>query len=254
MRDFIVITLCAPLASWGAPTTGPIRPCTIGPTKSGITGFLGAALGIERADQESFNRLAADYALGSVVLLPGLPLMDYHTMKRDEGIAKCIDRASSPQVDEKDTNAFLTWRHYRIGYLAVACLWKRNESPLYSSDKIVRFCNEPVYPPYIGRRTCTLSLPPDARLVPAVETGIKAIETAIARLPAPLLEEIAVDPEEPFKEYHYYWEEDFPMGLEPLTRTERHDYPLNNARRQFVSRVEYEAIVRREAENVLEQN
>lgn len=238
MHDFIVITLCAPLASWGAPTTGPIRPCTVGPTKSGITGFLAAALGIQRTDQQSFNRLAADYALGCTVLLPGLPLIDYHTMRRDEEIS----------------DAFLTWRHYRSGYLAVACLWRRTEQPLYSSDQIVRFCNEPVYPPYIGRRSCTLALPPDAKLVSSVDTGIKAIETAIARFPSPLAEEVAGASEKLTRDFHYYWEEDFPMGIEPLTRTERHDYPLSNARRQFTSRVECEAVVIWEGRHVHEQD
>jgi len=234
-HDFIVLTLCAPLASWGAPTLGPVRPCTVAPTKSGITGFLAAVLGIRRTDQVVLDRLAADYGFGCAVLRQGTPLIDYHTMRRDDDVP----------------NAFQTWRHYRTDYLAIVCLWRRSESPLYSPDELVQFCREPVFAPYLGRRTCTLALPPlplrqilpDTEVVQRANTGIEAIQREIKRLQSFFNEGQLSDSNELTDGIRYFWEEDVPMGIDPLTRTERHDYPLSNMRRQFVSRVECEAQV-----------
>lgn len=226
-NEFIVLTLCAPFASWGAPTTGQVRPCTIAPTKSGISGFLAATLGIQRTEQAAIDSLAADYGLGCVILDSGVPLVDYHTMRRDH----------------EGTNAFQTWRHYRTGYHAVACLWKRTAEPFYSPETIVAHCQQPSYAPYLGRRSCTLALPPKPDLVTDKETGMAAMEGAIFRLLDFLSDVEEIEYEEQTREFRCFWEEDVPMGLEPLTKTERHDYPLSNSRRQFTSRVECEKMI-----------
>jgi CRISPR system Cascade subunit CasD len=227
-HDFIVLTLCAPFSSWGAPTAGQVRPCTVAPTKSGITGFLAATLGIQRTEQDAIDRLAADYAFGCVVIDSGVLLIDYHTMRRDH----------------EGTNAFQTWRHYRTGYQAVACLWQRAKEPLFSPELIVAHCQEmPYYSPYLGRRSCTLALPPKPELITDKETGIAAMEGAILRLLGFLSDIDGKEYEGESMEFRCYWEEDVPMGVEPLTRTERHDYPLSNSRRQFLSRVECEKTI-----------
>ena len=50
MRDYLVMRLYAPLASWGEIAVGEVRHSANYPSKSALLGLLGAALGVRRDD------------------------------------------------------------------------------------------------------------------------------------------------------------------------------------------------------------
>ena len=64
MRDYLVFTIAAPLASFGMKyDPGGRRYSANRPSKSGVLGLVSAALGIERQEQERFNAFATASAL-----------------------------------------------------------------------------------------------------------------------------------------------------------------------------------------------
>ena len=50
--ETLVFQLHAPLSSWGEAAVGEYRPSAEYPSQSAIHGLLGAALGVDRADDE----------------------------------------------------------------------------------------------------------------------------------------------------------------------------------------------------------
>ncbi|GAA4533359.1 type I-E CRISPR-associated protein Cas5/CasD [Amycolatopsis samaneae] len=74
------LALCfdAPMQSWGLRSRGVLRDTAPEPTKSGVVGLLGAAMGIERDDEARIAELAA-LRLGVRVDREGLLERDYQT-------------------------------------------------------------------------------------------------------------------------------------------------------------------------------
>src|SRR5215207_8634999 len=66
------------LQSWGLRARWGERDTALEPTKSGIIGLLGCALGLRR-DNEELRRLSDELRMGVRVDLPGSLLHDYHT-------------------------------------------------------------------------------------------------------------------------------------------------------------------------------
>ena len=57
MKDFLVFQLYGVLAAWGDIAVGEYRPSLGHPTKSAVTGLLGAALGVDRSDESQHQQL-----------------------------------------------------------------------------------------------------------------------------------------------------------------------------------------------------
>ena len=78
---FLLLTLYAPLASWGEITVGENRGSWDRPSRSAILGLVAAALGLTRDDQHAHDRL--DRELGYAVRLdaPGVSVIDFHTVQ-----------------------------------------------------------------------------------------------------------------------------------------------------------------------------
>jgi CRISPR system Cascade subunit CasD len=68
-----------PLQSWGTTSKFEIRETAAAPSKSGVIGLCGAALGMARDDVAQIARLAA-LRLAVRVDRPGTKLRDYHTV------------------------------------------------------------------------------------------------------------------------------------------------------------------------------
>ncbi len=77
MANTLFLALQGPLQSWGARTLGRTRQRPF-PTKSGIVGLLGCALGW--ADDAQLVDLSASIEVGVRADLPGVLLTDYHTV------------------------------------------------------------------------------------------------------------------------------------------------------------------------------
>ena len=78
MAEFLLFQLYGPMASWGEAAAGEVRHTASWPTRSALTGLLGAALGIELAAGDSAlltemiglaNSLAAEHGDGDFRLV-----------------------------------------------------------------------------------------------------------------------------------------------------------------------------------------
>ena len=63
MTEFLLLTLYAPLASWGDIAVGEVRGSWDRPSRSAVLGLVAAALGVDRADQAAHDALDVGYGV-----------------------------------------------------------------------------------------------------------------------------------------------------------------------------------------------
>ncbi|MCC2323509.1 type I-E CRISPR-associated protein Cas5/CasD [Cellulomonas xiejunii] len=135
----LVLTLAGPLQAWGSSSRFTTRATDDAPTKSGVVGLLAAAQGRRRTDAlEDYVGLR----LGVRIDQPGRLLRDFQTAR---------------SLDGTDTMP-LSYRYYREDARYVAVV-EADPSLLEAFDDALR---RPVFPLYLGRRSC----PPAEPLVP----------------------------------------------------------------------------------------
>jgi CRISPR system Cascade subunit CasD len=124
----LLLRFAAPLQAWGVDSKFNRRTTEREPTKSGVVGFLAAALGRRR--EESIADLV-DLKFGVRVDQPGQFLQDYHTA-------------------HSETDAFVTRRYYLADAVFLVGL-EGEDALLQTIESAVR---SPVFPLYFGRRSC----------------------------------------------------------------------------------------------------
>ena len=158
----LLLRLAAPLQSWGADSKFETRKTNREPTKSGVLGLVAAALGLRRDDEECLARLAR-LRFGVRVDREGDLLVDFHM-------------ARHPTVK---ANAWVTYRHYLCDAVFLAGLESDDRAWLGEIEAALR---RPVYPPFLGRRSCPPTLPFCLGLR---EAGLEAALRSEPRLVAP---------------------------------------------------------------------
>ena len=132
----LILKLAGPLQSWGDQSRYARRDTRFEPTKSGVLGLLAAAQGRRRTDSvEDLARLR----FGVRVDQPGKLQRDFQTAIR------WSDRTSMP----------LSTRYY----LADAVFMAGVEGDDSVIDVLADALREPVFPLYLGRRSCPSSEP-----------------------------------------------------------------------------------------------
>lgn len=127
----LLLRLVGPLQAWGERSRFTRRETGSEPTKSGVVGLLAAALGRGRADPvEDLGGLA----FGVRVDRPGTVMADFQTARSLDG------RRSMP----------LSMRYYLSDAVFLAAV-EGDETFLTELDVALR---DPVYPLYLGRRSC----------------------------------------------------------------------------------------------------
>lgn len=135
----LALTLAGPLQAWGSASRFATRATDDAPTKSGVVGLLAAARGLRRTDPlEDLMRLR----FGVRVDQPGELLRDFQTARSLDG------RESMP----------LSYRFYRADARYVVGLEAEREL----LEILVDALEHPVFPLYLGRRSC----PPSEPFVP----------------------------------------------------------------------------------------
>ncbi|MBT3070568.1 type I-E CRISPR-associated protein Cas5/CasD [Rhodomicrobium sp. Az07] len=163
MRNYLVFTIAAPMASFGMKyDPGEWRNSSNRPSKSGVLGLIAAALGIERDEQ---HRIDALQVLNFAVRVdqPGQPAYDYHTaqvppQKRNRRFAT---RADELAVSKHELKTVLSTREYRTNAFATSALWFRAgviEAP-FSLWSISAALKAPRFNLYAGRKSHPLMLP-----------------------------------------------------------------------------------------------
>ena len=138
----LLLRLAAPLQSWGADSKFETRKTNREPTKSGVIGLLAAALGLRRDDAAGIARLnGLHFAVRAD--REGSLLVDFHTANREE------DR-------KKGKAPYVTYRHYLQDAVFLVGLESEDTALLQELETALK---HPVYPLYLGRRSCPPTLP-----------------------------------------------------------------------------------------------
>lgn len=139
----LLLTLTGPLQSWGSSSRFVRRGTEPAPTKSGVVGLLAAAQGRRRSDP--VEDLAA-MRFGVRIDQPGRLVRDFQTEQRRDGGALPLS--------------------YRF-YLADAIFLAGVEGDPEFLEVLAEAIRRPVFPLYLGRRSC----PPAGPLLPRVLAG-----------------------------------------------------------------------------------
>ena len=260
MRDYLVFQLYGPLAAWGDIAVGETRPSALTPTKSAILGLLAAALGLRRPDtadseadrlawENAHAALADGYGLAVKMECPGLPLSDYHTAQvpsSGRGKNRMVfptRRDELTRVARHDLNTILSRREYRQDAFCAVALWARAGAP-HAPNELRESLLAPVFPLYLGRKSCPPSLPLAPTLVsaPNVETALEGVGLAA------LVERLqgfwkGWQPRAWLREVHpvLLWDADAETAIAPEESYTRRDQPASRRRWQFGVRTEHRA-------------
>jgi CRISPR system Cascade subunit CasD len=140
------------MQSWGTQSRFEHRDTDFEPSKSGVIGLLGSALGMDRSDDDLLRKLA-DLKMGVRVDSEGRLLRDYHTAGGG------MFRGAAHQVHGQET--VLSERFYLTGACFVVALVSNDLGML---ERIAGALLDPVWPLYLGRRSC----PPDKPILAGV--------------------------------------------------------------------------------------
>jgi CRISPR system Cascade subunit CasD len=239
--NFLLFRLYAPLASWGDVAVGEFRPSFGYPGRSALLGLIGAALGIDRGDEESHRRLDDGLGFAVAVYAEGTLLRDYHTAQVP-GAADLKKRPHRTRADElavprHDLNTILSTRDYRQDALCVIGAWLRPDAAALALEDLHAALQRPRFTLYLGRKSCPPSLPLSPQLVEAADfrTALDA-----ARLPALDEAKALALPAQPLR---VAWEDGPSIGWPQSFSVPRKDAPLSRHRWQFGDRTERVALI-----------
>lgn len=239
MPQFLMLTLYAPLASWGDIAVGESRDSWDRPSRSAILGLIAASLGIDRADQAAHDALDDGYGLAIRLDAPGVAIVDYHTA---QSVAENILKKSRPptrkamlECGERET--ILSRRTYRADALATAAVWARPDAR-WQLAALVQAIKQPGFVLYAGRKSNPFGLPLKPEIVEA-----PTIAAAFATRPSELLGDTLgagigkLKPKSGWRREVAHDRADAMFtGLEPLRRETRRDARPQRTRWQFAER------------------
>jgi CRISPR system Cascade subunit CasD len=144
----VLLRLEGPLQSWGTRSHFPDRDTENEPSKSGVLGLIGAALGMARDDDATLARLAAG-RMAVRVDRQGTLLADYHTA--GGGIFRGM-----PHSVHGAKGTVLTRRHYLQDASFLVAISYEDGALAAEIDEAL---GAPRWPLFLGRRACPPSLP-----------------------------------------------------------------------------------------------
>jgi len=229
VTDYLVFTLYGPLASWGEIAVGEARQSTMYPTRSALVGLLGAACGVDRADEAGQRRVRDGYRFGLRVDAFGEPLRDYHTVQYGEPDRRQVFRTRRDELlNARKIETLLSAREYRVDALANVAVEALAEAP-YSLVELRQALLHPRYALYLGRKSCPPALP----LNPTIQAS-EHLRSAIEQAPRPPIQH----PGRPGLGA-YFWDAGMVAGVAAAGVHWRYDQPLSRGRWQFGRRQEW---------------
>ncbi len=160
MTASVLLRLEGPLQSWGTRSRFPERDTETEPSKSGVLGLVGAALGMPRDDVALLERLAA-CQLAVRVDQEGKLLRDYHTVGGGTFRGK-PHGVFDPEGSRQSAGTVLTSRHYLQDASFIVALGYEDATLATLIDEAL---GAPKWPLALGRRACPPSLPVRVGLV-----------------------------------------------------------------------------------------
>ncbi|MCD4771760.1 type I-E CRISPR-associated protein Cas5/CasD [archaeon] len=239
MTEYLIFRLYGPMASWGDVAVGTYRPTFDHPSKSAVMGLLAAAIGIRRDEDPKLRALAKSYNFAVQVDASGTMLRDYHTSQvPPSGTGKntkhFATRKDELAESKKDMKTILSTRDYYCDAVYSVCLWSKLDEVPYSLEILTQKLKEPEFVLYLGRKSCPLAMPVDAKVVSGAN-----IQEAFGMINSDdLLDGLQKD-----DSMRLYWEGTHDAGVPTVHTITRRDDPLSRKRWQFADRNEHFAVV-----------
>ena len=156
MANTLFLRLEGPLQAWGERARWSVRDTSPEPTKSGVIGLLGCALGL--ANDRSLRELSQSLKMGVRCDKPGISIIDYHTVGGGRAEPALLTAEGKPKFSSGRPHTELTWRHYLCDASFLVAL--RGDPSLVC--ELVHAVRAPCWTLYLGRRSCPPSRPPFA--------------------------------------------------------------------------------------------
>ncbi|MFE1781295.1 type I-E CRISPR-associated protein Cas5/CasD [Streptomyces sp. NPDC059506] len=171
----LLLHLAGPLQSWGTHSRFNERDTARFPTRSGIVGLLAACLGRRRGEPvDDLARLS----LTTRTDRPGVLLRDLHTV--GGGLpAKGTVTTAEGKKRPPDKATLLSHRYYLADAVFTAAVTGEDTALLEECAQALR---APVWPPYLGRRSCP---PAGPLLIGLLEDPLRHLVRLPLALPAP---------------------------------------------------------------------
>lgn len=180
----VLLRLEGPLQSWGTQGRFGIRDTEREPSKSGVLGLVGAALGMSRRDGELLGSLRA-LSLGVRVDREGSILRDYQTA----GGGSFRGGAYGVWTAEAKNPTALTERFYLQDASFLVALGGSDDALL---TQIAISLRDPKWPLSLGRRSCVPSEPVFVALVDSSPKEALCVQPVPARFGAAGAKEISL--------------------------------------------------------------
>lgn len=162
MMKSVLLRLEGPMQSWGTQSRFEERDTDADPSKSGVLGLVGAAMGVARDDMGAIARLAG-LTMAVRVDREGTVLRDYHTAGggrwsgREYGVAN---------AEGKLVGTVVSKRYYLADASFLVALGSE-EHPLV--EEVARALEQPVFPLFLGRKSFVPSVPIHLPRTPVVD-------------------------------------------------------------------------------------
>ena len=157
--DFLIFQLYGVLASWGDIAVGEVRPTQNHPSKSAIIGLLAGALGIDRYEDKKHQKLDQGYGVAVCTRWAGVEIRDFHTTQVPSTEKYKIYSNRRESLSSDKLNTILSYRDYRMDALYQVAIWQKTVPTLFSLTEIQQSLRCPQFVPYLGRKSCPVSLP-----------------------------------------------------------------------------------------------
>jgi len=179
----VFLRLEGPLQAWGVTSRFVIRETADVPSKSGVLGLVCAAMGLRRGDATGRLTELAALRMGVRIDRPGTKLSDYHTAGAgDIADARAGMMTAAGKIKVTQTSGELETHVMRKEYLADAAFLVALQGDLATVDGVAKALDDPVWPPFLGRKCCPPSAPVlDKQFAPLGEH--LDLETALRSVP-----------------------------------------------------------------------
>ncbi|MBN2487478.1 MAG: type I-E CRISPR-associated protein Cas5/CasD [Methanosarcinaceae archaeon] len=239
MTKYLIFRLYGPMVSWGDVAVGEYRPTFDHPSKSAVMGLLAAAIGIRRDEEENLRKMAESYDFAVRVDASGTMLRDYHTSQvppsgSGRNTKHFATRKDELAVSKSDMKTILSTRDYYCDALYTVCLWGKVDEVPYSLETLAQKLKEPEFVLYLGRKSCPLAMPVDAKVISGANIQDVLSMMKIDALLTNLQKDASM---------RLYWEGVHDAGVPALHIITRRDDPLSRRRWQFADRKEQFAVV-----------
>ncbi len=153
MPNTLFLRLEGPLQSWGERGRWSVRDSAPEPTKSGVVGLLGCALGW--ADDDKLRTLSESIRMGVRIDKPGARLTDYHTVGGGYALPALLTAEGKPKWSSGSPHTELSQRDYLADASFLVAL--RGEPALM--DALAAALADPVWAVFLGRKSCPPARP-----------------------------------------------------------------------------------------------